>query len=207
MLFCPSLCVSSLLCLPQHFLHRLFSLCRFREVTGSYPERVTVVSFAFKQRRFAEMHAHALQYPSSRFIYVGVDPPESSGFDPIASAQGELSNAAKPFESDPYGCHSDVLQQKRQERNPFFRTPPYDQTCPELQVLLHHCGPNLIAIDQVPWQHLWDEEIADAVGGGGSGTSNGSTDKAVAGLTATTIATDVGSPDSTEHNAGAKEEN
>lgn len=31
----------------------------------------------------------------------------------------EFENAAKLFMSDPYGCHSPLLQQKRLERNPF----------------------------------------------------------------------------------------
>ena len=33
----------------------LFALCRFRELTGTYPRRVTVVSFWFKRRRFEQV--------------------------------------------------------------------------------------------------------------------------------------------------------
>jgi len=85
---------------------RMFSICRFYEITGRYPGRITVVSFTFKQKRFETLHAPALQWPKDKFSYVGVDPPASSGFNLEESTKGELENAAKPFESDPYGCHS-----------------------------------------------------------------------------------------------------
>ena len=34
------------------------------------------------------------------------------------------------FKSDPYGCHSAVLKQKRMDRDPFLRTVPYAHACP-----------------------------------------------------------------------------
>lgn len=135
-------------------LFRLFSICRFKEVTGSYPEKITVISFTFKQRRFETLHAPALQWPSTRFSYIGVDPPASTGFDLAASKEGELQNAAIPFQNDPYGCHSDVLQEKRRARNPFSRTPPYELTCPDMKALLHYCGPKPFPKTQVPWKNL-----------------------------------------------------
>ena len=103
----------------------MFSIARFREVTGTYPKKITAVSFSLKRRRFETLHAPALRWPSERFVYVGVDPPASTGFDLEQSAEGERKNAAAPFEQDPYGCHSEVLQEKRKSRNPFKRTPPY----------------------------------------------------------------------------------
>ena len=133
---------------------RLFSICRFREVTGAYPEKITMVSFTFKQRRFETMHAQALRWPASRFHYVGLDPPASAGFDLAAATNGEYQNAAKPFEEDPYGCHSEILQQKRKQRNPFSRTPPYSLSCPEMKDLLQYCGPELIDPAKVPWKNL-----------------------------------------------------
>ncbi len=134
--------------------YRLFSICRFREVTGRYPEKITMVSFTFKQRRFETLHLPALQWPSDRFKFVGYNPPKSSGFDLEASAAGEQENAAKPFESDPYGCHSEILQSKRKERNPFHRTAPYALSCPEMVELLHHCGPDIIEKEKLPWANL-----------------------------------------------------
>ena len=134
--------------------NRLFSICRFREVTGSYPQQITMVSFSFKQKRFQTMHSQALQYPAHRFHYVGVDPPESTGFKLEEATKGELENAAKPFQSDPYGCHSETLQTKRKQRNPFSRTPPYPLSCPEMKEILQYCGPELIDPSRVPWHDL-----------------------------------------------------
>ena len=103
----------------------MFSIARFREVTGYYPKKITVVSFSFKKHRFETLHVPALRWPTDRFAYVGVNPPASTGFNLRRSTEGELKNAAAPFEQDPYGCHSKVLQEKRKGRNPFRRTPPY----------------------------------------------------------------------------------
>ncbi|ORX97971.1 hypothetical protein K493DRAFT_215049 [Basidiobolus meristosporus CBS 931.73] len=44
----------------------LFSLCRFHEVTGSYPKNITVVGFEFKRTRFFEIHRVALGIPEER---------------------------------------------------------------------------------------------------------------------------------------------
>lgn len=135
----------------MHAWHRLFSICRFREVTGRYPEKITMVSFTFKRKRFETMHAAALRWPADKFLFVGVDPDKETGFDIEASTLGELENAAKPFESDPYGCHSAVLVEKRKSRDPFHRTPPYSLTCPEMKEILSFCGPHLIDADKLPW--------------------------------------------------------
>lgn len=130
---------------------RMFSICRFQEITGSYPEKVTVVSFTFKKRRFEELHAQALQWPKQSFSYIGVDPEANTGFNLQEATVGELENAAKPFEIDPYGCHSQVLQEKRRSRNPFKRTPPYELSCPDMKELLSYCGPAIIPKSKVPW--------------------------------------------------------
>lgn len=135
------------------FVYRMFSICRFREVTGRYPTKITVVSFSFKQRRFETLHAPALGWPPERFVYIGVDPPTSTGFNLKKASDGERINAAAPFESDPYGCHSEVLQQKRKDRNPFHRTPPYALSCPDMKQLLSYCGPELFPENDLPWAH------------------------------------------------------
>ena len=57
------------------FENLLFSVCRFYEAAGHYPEQISVVSFGFKQRRFVELHRAALRFPRDRFVYVGIDPP------------------------------------------------------------------------------------------------------------------------------------
>ena len=128
----------------------LFSLCRFREVTGRYPEAVTVVSFDFKERRFVDLHAAALQFPSERFRFdaVPVDA-RNARFDRAAAEAGEAATV-RAFEADPYGCADALLQGKRVARDPFHRGIPYAASCPEAAPLLAHCGP--AAFDgPVPW--------------------------------------------------------
>jgi len=132
------------------FQNLLFSICRFKEVTGSYPQKITVVSFSFKKNRFEKLHAVAMRWPSDQFLFIGVDPDSSTGFDLESSLKGEQENSALPFKSDPYGCHTS-LRKKRKDRNPFSRTPPYHQTCPELKELMNFCGPALIPTSRVPW--------------------------------------------------------
>jgi hypothetical protein len=54
----------------------LFSIARFHElVSGAYrwPEKVTVVGFEMKRRRFEDLHRKAIRWPSSKFQYIGVD--------------------------------------------------------------------------------------------------------------------------------------
>eukprot|EP00554_Chaetoceros_debilis_P013717 CAMPEP_0194121832 /NCGR_PEP_ID=MMETSP0150-20130528/48632_1 /TAXON_ID=122233 /ORGANISM="Chaetoceros debilis, Strain MM31A-1" /LENGTH=342 /DNA_ID=CAMNT_0038814457 /DNA_START=82 /DNA_END=1110 /DNA_ORIENTATION=+ len=138
------------------FQNLLFSMCRFHEVTGHYPTKITVVSFSFKQHRFEQMHAAALRYPSSNFHYIGIDFPNDvdtrmTGFNLEEATRGEFNNAAKPFENDPYGCFTDVLKEKRKRRNPFHRTAPYPLSCPDMGDLLGWCGPELISENLVPW--------------------------------------------------------
>ena len=132
-------------------MSRMFSICRFREVTGHYPSKITVVSFSFKRRRFESLHAPALGWPEDMFFYVGVDPPASTGFNLKRATEGEYNNAALPFENDPYGCNSPVLQKKRKERNPYSRTPPYPLSCPEMKEVFTYCGPKAFSREKLPW--------------------------------------------------------
>lgn len=53
------------------FENLLFSVCRFREVTGRYPAHITVVSFEFKHERIAGLHAKALRWPLQRLRFLG----------------------------------------------------------------------------------------------------------------------------------------
>merc|ERR1719482_743314 len=55
------------------FQNLLFSICRFHEVVGRYPARITVVGFSFKMHRFASLHRAALRFPIDRFRYVGIE--------------------------------------------------------------------------------------------------------------------------------------
>jgi len=97
------------------------------------------------------MHARAIHWPSEHFHYVGIDPEESTGFNLQEASKGELENAARPFKTDPYGCHSNALIQKRKQRNPLKRTPPYELSCPDLANLLNWCEQERIPKHMVPW--------------------------------------------------------
>ena len=142
------------------FENLLFAVCRFREAAGRYPQRVSVVSFGFKRRRFVELHRAALRFPRSRFAYVGVDPP-NLGLDVL---RGELSHSAKPFERDPYGCAQPELRAKRSGRNPFRRSVAagYAQSCAALAPLLAHCEPSLYA-GALPWSTRVGDDEDDGV--------------------------------------------
>ncbi|CAE7887217.1 unnamed protein product, partial [Symbiodinium microadriaticum] len=144
------------------FQNVLFSLCRFKEVVGRYPDRVTIVSFTFKKQRFSELHRGALRFPSARFSYIGIQPPPGSRFDVVKAESGE-HEAAKLFQSDPYGCHSQTLVEKRRARNPFQRTTPYLLSCPELKALLQWCGPDIFR-GALPWGSQTEPEKVTSPG-------------------------------------------
>ncbi len=136
------------------FENLLFSLCRFRELTGSYPATVTVVSFSFKRQRFEQLHRAAIRFPVSAFRFVGEDGPAPAMRGRLAQlASWEDHSAAAPFREDPYGCASPVLTAKRAERNPFRRTTPYIQSCPEIADLLRFCGPQPFPSGRLPWDN------------------------------------------------------
>ena len=132
------------------FENLLFSLCRFREITGRYPAKVTVVGFDFKSKRFTDLHAKALSIPYDKFQYIGLQP-TCPNFDHIKAEEGE-QRVREEFLSDPYSC-SKSLEGKRHLRNPFKRTVPYDTACPEIELLLHWCGPDFYvdAGNKLPW--------------------------------------------------------
>lgn len=132
------------------FQNLLFSICRFHEVVGRYPKKITVVGFSFKKDRFASLHRAALRFPVERFNYIGIEPPRSSRFDSAKAEKGEKTNSVIPFQTDPYGCSSQFLRQKRLARNPFRRTNPYPLSCPEMRGLLEWCRPEYYP-HRLPW--------------------------------------------------------
>ncbi|KAL6316954.1 hypothetical protein AAG906_024492 [Vitis piasezkii] len=117
------------------FENLLFSVCRFRELTGSYPHNITVVSYDFKEERFAYLHRSAIGFPESRFFYSGTP---ASSTSKEAAMKGEALVRAQ-FHDDPYGCSSS-LRRKKLGRDPFHRTIPYPNGCPEIEGLFKYCG-------------------------------------------------------------------
>jgi hypothetical protein len=129
------------------FQNLLFSLCRFHEVTGAWPSRITVAGWGFKAQRFVDLHRAAVRFPSERFHYAAVNDPA----DGTAAARAEALNRAE-FAADPYGC-SGTLAEKRRRRNPFSRRHGYRDSCPALRALLDHRGPELFSAP-LPWDTL-----------------------------------------------------
>uniref|UniRef100_A0A1D1XDB8 Uncharacterized protein C57A10.07 n=1 Tax=Anthurium amnicola TaxID=1678845 RepID=A0A1D1XDB8_9ARAE len=118
------------------FENLLFSVCRFRELTGDYPHNITVISYDFKEERFAHLHRLALGFPETRFLYIGTP---ASPASKEAAMKGEAAVRAQ-FLEDPYGCLGS-LHRKRLVRDPFHRSIPYPSGCPELKELFRYCGP------------------------------------------------------------------
>ena len=129
------------------FENLLFSICRFKEVNGNYPSKISVVGFDFKADRYVSLHRKAIRFPLRNFVYYGVSTPLR--FDHTKAVSGE-QETLEMFEEDIYACSTEDLKQKRRKRNPFLRTIPYDLSCPELKDLLHWCGPDLFP-GQLPW--------------------------------------------------------
>lgn len=127
----------------------LFSVCRFRQLTGRYPHEIKVVSFSFKEERFTSVHRRALRFPIKRFHYYGVDPDGAGGLRSRLGAW-ERAKTLAPFYKDFYGCNDPALYQKRIDRNPFIRYHPYPQGCPELSQLFKYCGREVFS-GPLPW--------------------------------------------------------
>lgn len=133
------------------FENLLFSICRFKEVLGYYPQKITVVGFDFKAKRFSTLHRAAIHIPAANFTYVGIQSSKYTKlFDQAHAESGEL-HAVEDFEKDLYGCQDPELAEKRTKRNPFHRSIPYELACPELKQLLEWCGPGIIEATSLPW--------------------------------------------------------
>lgn len=125
------------------FQNLMFGICRYKEVTGGYPEQVVALGWKFKGPRF-EIHREALRFPGNRFRYEGVnDPPSLAVHLPFEQARISL------FRQDPYGVTPDAAH-KRSVRNVFRRQHGYRSSNPELTALLDHEGPKLFA-GPLPW--------------------------------------------------------
>ena len=125
------------------FENLLFGLCRFRELAGHFPEHVTVVSWRFKEARFA-LHRDAIGWPESRWTYLGVNNPVE-----LQDAISGERQTIEAFRLDPYG-RTGTLAAKRHRRNPYHQRHSYSTTCPEVAALLSHDGPHYFD-SSLPW--------------------------------------------------------
>ena len=131
----------------------IFSVCRFRQLTGHLPRRVTVVGFPFKQRRFTEIHRASAGIAAADFDYIAVDARRDAelaralgGAQEVARQSAIVDSAYPAFLADPYGC-ADALRRKRHARNMYSPFAPsahahmYAHACPELSARLLKCEP------------------------------------------------------------------
>jgi hypothetical protein len=89
----------------------LFSVVRFQQLTGSYPTKITVITHAFKEHRFLELHAPAIRYPAGALRVLGINPPMTlAEFREVQ--HGEMSRGYSVFSQDLYGVR-DPLHSKR----------------------------------------------------------------------------------------------
>ena len=138
------------------FENLLFGICRFYEACGKYPKKISVVSWAFKEKRF-KLHADSIRFENLDFR--GVNNPQD-----LDSANKGEEKAIKDFLADPYGTRRNnkeekdannkiisYLGDKRYDRNPFNRQHHYKDSCEALKNLLEYVG-----IDQynktLPWK-------------------------------------------------------
>lgn len=107
----------------------LFGICRFKEMTGAYPESMVAVGWKFKGERF-RMHCDAVRFPLERLRYEGVgDPPlleRNLHFEELRR---------KMFEADPFGRSAEAAAKKR-ARNFGRRQHGYLASCPEMREFL-----------------------------------------------------------------------
>ncbi|KAJ7232763.1 hypothetical protein B0H12DRAFT_1261093 [Mycena haematopus] len=130
------------------FQNLLFSIARFHEFTGRYPEKITVVGYEMKRARFVELHRAAIRWPATHFTYIGID----VDGDNSQARQGERENGYLPYLSDLYGCHT-YLANKRRQRNYDARYPSYYSSCHQLWPLLEWCPsvPTQLFSGPLPW--------------------------------------------------------
>jgi hypothetical protein len=132
----------------------LFSIARFKEVTGRYPAHITVVGYGMKRRRFTDLHRAAIGFPIDRWDYIGFD----DDGDTTHQYDGELKYGYTPFLSSPSGCHP-PLSIKRVNRNPFFRYHPYHTSCPEMAELFEWCPPQRGQVFEVAEMQVFEGHV------------------------------------------------
>ncbi|ETI29365.1 hypothetical protein G647_01818 [Cladophialophora carrionii CBS 160.54] len=80
----------------------------------TWPAKLTVISHAFKRRRFLNLHVPAARFPGTQTTYIGIDPP----FEPGRMAEIEEGDRLRGYgvwEGDLYGLGA-LLSGKREKR-------------------------------------------------------------------------------------------
>lgn len=128
------------------FQNLLLSILLFRRTTGAYPKRIRVITHAFKARRFLDLHAPAIRWPSSRIQVQGIDP-VMSRVELKETFQGEEKHGYAPWLHDPLG-RGEALSRKRMQRG------WEERTAEELGDGLEESVKHLLrgtVLDNLPW--------------------------------------------------------
>merc|ERR1712087_90425 len=125
------------------FQNILFSICRFYEITGRYPSSITAISWPYKKTRFEMLHRKALMYPEGQFKFLGID----GQVNVSENAWKFEKMAIELFKEDLFGCYH-KLKDTRIGRNPYFRSLPYPNQCPQISGLFNICA-DLMELDRV----------------------------------------------------------
>jgi hypothetical protein len=135
----------------------LFSIIQFWRLTRSYPKKITVITHAFKERRFLELHGPAIKYPTGALRVFGINPPTTLA--ELHDVQhGEMSRGYSVFFEDLYGV-KDPLHSKRIARGwcpDNTKTMAYDFFESEVKQLLDWTGGasgNDVFPEKLPWEH------------------------------------------------------
>ena len=105
----------------------LFSLALFRRETECWPDKITVVGWRFKADRY-DLHRQALEWPSEKFVYLGVnDPAENALPEALAGEQHKLAAVREDL-----FLAGEEWKKQRERRNPFHRQHPYNSIDPKL---------------------------------------------------------------------------
>eukprot|EP01066_Platyproteum_vivax_P012256 Platyproteum_vivax@DN5573_c0_g1_i2.p1 len=124
------------------FENLLFSLCRFRQLTGHYPKRLSVVTYFHKCGRVARYLA-LLRYPTPiKCLGAGLIPSDKEMDIEVGLMAAKLK--------DLMGCNGDLA--KKHSRNPHFQVPPYPNLCPELSPIFNYCNQHHFRTIQFPWE-------------------------------------------------------
>ncbi|EMG47771.1 hypothetical protein SBY92_005116 [Candida maltosa Xu316] len=124
------------------FENVIFSICRYYELFGQYPEKITIVGFEFKRERFITHHLNeALLFPTSNVVYIGNSPdPKDLNEEQVKEyfedlQASEYKFAVQHFQKDWYGNNGGLVK-KKINRNPFNRFHGYTQSNPKLSRFL-----------------------------------------------------------------------
>lgn len=92
----------------------LFSILLFRRTTGRYPKHIRIITHAFKERRFLNLHVPAIGWPSNGVQVQGIDPVMSKA-ELEETILGEQQYGFAPWLKDPLGV-GEGLSRKRKQR-------------------------------------------------------------------------------------------